>query len=103
MRSRYRVDQNTLAYPDMSKYANTPMPTGDPWANRERTEVPPTWKRYRIHFGVGSSGGTRTVFTKKEPTKGQMIRWGKTASSIVRVESVEFLPGHVPQFGDLVL
>jgi hypothetical protein len=103
MRSRYRVDQSTLGYPDMSKYASTPMPAGDPWANRERTEVPPTWKRYRIHFEVGSSGGIRTVITTKVPAKGQMIRWGKTASSRERVESVESLPGHVPQLGDLVL
>jgi hypothetical protein len=103
MRSRYRVDQSAPDYPDMSKFAHPPMPTGDPWANRERKVVPPTWKRYRIHFGVGSIGGNRTVITTKEPAKGQMIKWGKTANSCERVESVEPLPGHIPQLGDLVL
>lgn len=87
----------------MSKYASTPMPTGDPWANRKRKEVPPPWKRYRLHFGVGSFGQVRTVITTKEPAKGQMIKLGKTANFRQRVESVEPLPGHVPQIGDLVL
>ena len=103
MRSRYRVDPSTLGYPDMSKYAVAPMPTGDPWTNRERKEVQPTLRRYRIHFGVGSHGGIRTVITTKMPAKGQMIQWGKTTRSRERVESVESLPGHVPQFGDLVI